>query len=149
MGAGVERSKMSSLGKLGGKKSGEARRNKGEIRDVALSVLSVKINYPKALTKMLEEVGIPTDKKRNIWSAIVTVQALKALSGDLKSAYFCADIGGLSARAQEQKAKVKMLERMAENADKVILEPPEKEVSDISLDAIRREAEALGIYGND
>lgn len=144
MGTGVTQN-MAELGKQGGKKSGEFRRAKKEIEDVAQTILSMKINYPRTLKKMLQEIGVPSDKKVTAFAALYTVHFLKGLGGDLKSAYFCADVAGVTPRAKEHKAKIKMLDRMAQNSETIVPTVPQQ-MEEISLDEIRKQARELGVY---
>lgn len=146
MGTGLTQN-MAELGKQGGKKSGEFRRAKKEIEDVAHAILSMKMNYPAPVRKMLQEIGVECDKKVTAMAALYMVHYLKGLGGDLKSAYFCADVAGVTPRAKEHKAKIKMLDRMAQNADTTIVNIPQND-QEISLDEIRRQACEMGVYEN-
>lgn len=136
---------MSELGSQGGKKSGEFRRTKKQIEDVANAILSMKMNYPKPVKKMLQEIGVESNKKVNAFTALYMVHFLKGLGGDLKSAYFCADVAGVTPRAKEHKAKIKMLDRMAQNTETAVF-PAIHQEEEIPLDEIRRQAREMGVY---
>ncbi len=77
---------------LGGKKSGEARRRKRDLREATDLLLSLKVKDPNLKKEMLEG-GIKKGDLDN-QMALVFKQFVKALSGSTRAAEFLADVLG-------------------------------------------------------
>ncbi len=136
---------FSKLGKVGGKKSVEVRRNRGNIQSLARTILDTRFKPNQNLKKALKGIGIDTSDKISLLEGILSVFSGKALSGDIVAAKFVMDVAGYSLYAKERIAKIKLLERMATIEDDA---PLEKEKPPMNLAEIDAEARKLGIYGD-
>lgn len=136
---------FSKLGKAGGKKSVEARRNRGNIQSLARTILDTRFKPNQNLKKALKGIGIDTSDKISLLEGILSVFSGKALSGDIVAAKFVMDVAGYSLYAKERIAKIKLLDRMATIEDG---SPVDKEKPPMSLADIDAEAKKLGIYGD-
>lgn len=84
--------KHKQLSSVGGKKSGEARRRKRDLKQSTDLLLSLKVKDPKLRQEMLEG-GIKKGDLDN-QMALVFKQFIKALAGSTRAAEFLADILG-------------------------------------------------------
>lgn len=136
---------FAKIGRNGGKKSGIARNEQRKIQTLAVSVLDTKFKPNQNLKKALKGIGIDTNDKISLLNGILAVFSGKALSGDIVAARFVFDIAGYTMYAQEKKAKIKLLQRMAEQG------APEEQDSmrpKADLIEIDKEARKLGIYAD-
>lgn len=134
---------FANIGKAGGKKSGEVRRNRGNIQSLARTVLDTRFKPNQNLKKALKGIGIDTSDKISLLEGILSVFSGKALSGDIVAAKFVMDVAGYSLYAKERIAKIKLLDRMA-SADDCGTE--QKEKPPMNLAEIDAEARKMGIY---
>lgn len=132
---------MSALGRLGGRKSGAARRKRGEIQDLARKVLDTRFSPPPKLRAALESLGLCDGDKITVAAGILSVISGKALSGDLKAARFVLDVAGYTADAKERLAKARTLERMLDRDGDM----PTPTIAP-SAEEIDSEAQRLGVY---
>lgn len=136
---------FANIGKAGGRKSGEVRRNRGNIQSLARTVLDTRFKPNQNLKKALKGIGIDTSDKISLLEGILSVFSGKALSGDIVAAKFVMDVAGYSLYAKERIAKIKLLDRMATPA---VVDGQENEKPPINLTEMETEARKLGIYGD-
>lgn len=91
---------------LGGKKSGEARRRKRDLRQATDLLLSLKVKDPNLKKEMLEG-GVKKGDLDN-QMALVFKQFVKALSGSTRAAEFLADV--LGERSQKENNAINQLD---------------------------------------
>lgn len=132
---------MAALGSIGGRKSGAARRKRGEIQDLARKVLDTRFSPPPKLRAALESLGLCKGDTVTVAAGILSVISGKALSGDLKAARFVLDVAGYTADAKERLAKAKALERMLDGGV-----PAATPSAVPSAEEIDSEAKRLGVY---
>lgn len=134
---------FAQLGRKGGKKSVIVRRNRGNIQGLARTILDTRFKPNQNLKKALKGIGIDTSDKISLLEGILSVFSGKALSGDIVAAKFVMDVAGYTLYSKERIAKIKLLERMAEDGGgEEIVEKPKMDLAEIS-----RQARELGIYG--
>lgn len=136
---------FAKIGKNGGRKSGQVRRERGGIQRLAKSVLDTKFKPNQNLKKALKGIGIDVSDKISLLNGILAVFSGKALSGDIVAAKFVFDIAGYTLNSQERVAKIKLLQRMSEPAanDDVNDNKPVANLAEMEA-----EARKLGIYGD-
>jgi hypothetical protein len=135
---------FSNIGKKGGQRSGQVRRERYGIQKLAKSVLDTKFKPNQNLKKALKGIGIDVSDNISLLNGILAVFSGKALSGDIVAAKFVFDIAGYTLNSQERAAKIKLLQKMAEpeRGDEIVEKPK------MDLVEIDRQARELGIYGD-
>lgn len=84
----------------GGKKSGEARRRKRDMKNAAKMLLNMQISPLQTTMKaVLQSFGIPEDEM-NYQMAVLAAQLLKAGNGDTNAATFLRDTAGENPNVQ-------------------------------------------------
>lgn len=135
---------FAKIGKNGGKKSVQVRRERGGIQKLAKSVLDTKFKPNQNLRKALKGIGVDVSDKISLLNGILAVFSGKALSGDIVAAKFIFDVAGYTLNSQERIAKIKLIQRMAEpETGEVVVEKPKMDLVEID-----RQARELGIYGD-
>ncbi len=81
------------LGKMGGIKSGEVRRRKSAMKDIAQMVLGLKPNITQGAKLQLKQMGI--DERDLTTQTVALVKILeKAMKGDVQAMQFIRDTAG-------------------------------------------------------
>lgn len=94
------------MGRKGGIKSGESRRRKAELKNIASDILAMPIK--KGDLEDFEYIEDAKGKNISLMENIFLIQALKANKGDRQAAEFCFKFGGLEpSQNVEIKADVK------------------------------------------
>lgn len=139
-----EENYFAKIGRKGGKKSVIARREQRSIQKLAKSVLDTRFKPNQNLKKALKGIGIDVSDKISLMNGILAVFSGKALTGDIVAAKFVFDIAGYTMYSQEKAAKIKLLQRMAQQGvpGNLAIEKPKA-----NLEEIDRQARELGIYG--
>lgn len=141
--------RLKSNARKGGLVAAANRRETKKLQVMTARILNTSIPMTGNLGDILYKVGIDATKKVSAMEGILGVFTAKALGGDIKAARFILECGGWSLDAQMKKAKVQMLNSMADNPEKVILENTSDRPQPTSnLDEIQAEAERMGLYDN-
>lgn len=135
-----------SIASQGGKAKAEAEKKSKKLERMAEKILLGNVPLSGKLGDILYNVGIPVTDKMSAIEAIIGVFTAKAMSGDLKAAYFVMDCAGWTLQSRERKAHARLLENMADDPSKVILEENGFKEQKSSLEEIEAEARKMGIY---
>lgn len=116
----------------GGKKSGEARRRKRDMKNAAKMLLGMKVSSKQSTMKAaLQSLGIPEDEM-NYQMAVLAMQLVKAGLGDTQAASFLRDTAG-------ENPNVKMREKELKQKQKEFAQTQQTEGSESTLaDAIEQ-----------
>ena len=141
---------MKAIGKLGGLAASKSKLKAKEARDVARNILGTRFRLSEGrLKESLKSIGIQVEKPIQIRAAIISVMSGMALSGNIKAAKFVFDIAEETQESKLTRAKRKMLDRMVDNPDAVLLDAEGTLPVPEELNEIKRQARELGIYDND
>lgn len=93
MGYNFTKENAAEYGRIAGIKSGESRRRKAELKNIARDILAMPIkNGELEDFDCIEEAK---DKNLSLMERIFLIQALKAYKGDRQAAEFCFKYGGM------------------------------------------------------
>lgn len=91
------------LGRIGGKKSGEAKRRKKDMREALEIILDMPLKSGKVSdVEQIRNFAETKGKNLSVGQALILVQVKKALNGDLTSAQFIRDTSGQKPSDQVQ-----------------------------------------------
>ena len=95
----------------GGKKSGEARRRKRDMKNAAKLLLGMKVDPKQSTMKAtLQSLGIPEDEM-NYQMAVLAMQLIMAGAGSTKAATFLRDTAGENPSVQIREKELKQRQK--------------------------------------
>lgn len=97
------------LGRIGGKKSGEAKRRKKDMREALEIILDMPLKSGKVTdVEQIRNFAESKGKNLTVEQGILLVQVKKALNGDIASAQFIRDTSGQKPTDQVQVATIEV-----------------------------------------
>lgn len=105
-----DKKKLSAMGKVGGKKSGEVRRTNRTFKEIATAMLTSGLTdrEKETLSKMFPNIDVDMLTRK---AAILSMQVNNAMKGDLKAAQWLQEVAG---EKDAQKVEVNSTSRVVD-----------------------------------